>query len=88
MEAFAAYNAGDYETALAKQRIAAEKEPDNPIAHFNAACCAARAGHADEAIELLRRAVEINPRVRELTAGDEDLDSIRDDPRFAQLAKG
>ena len=51
------------------------------------ACFAARAGHADEAIELLRRAVELNPRVRELMAGDEDLDSIRDDPRFAELAK-
>ena len=87
VEAFAAYGAHDYETALAKQRIAAEKQPDNPIAHFNAACFAARAGHADEAIELLRRAVELNERVRELMAADEDLDSIRDDPRFAELAK-
>ena len=53
---------------------------------FNAACFAARAGNADEAIEFLRQAVEINERVRELMAGDEDLDSIRDDPRFAELA--
>ena len=86
MEAFAAYRAGDYETALAKQRIGAEKRPDNPVDRFNAACFAARAGNADEAIEFLRQAVEINERVRELMAGDEDLDSIRDDPRFAELA--
>jgi A/B hydrolase-like, N-terminal domain len=55
------------------------------VARFNAACFAARAGRADEAIEHLRRAVEINERVKELMATDEDLDSIRDDRRFAEL---
>jgi tetratricopeptide (TPR) repeat protein len=86
-EAFAAYSKGDYETAVAKQRIVIEKRPDDPVAHFNAGCFAARAENVDEAIEHLRRAVEINDRVRELMAADEDLDSIRDDPRFADLAK-
>jgi tetratricopeptide (TPR) repeat protein len=86
-EAFAAYNAGDYETALAKQLVVVEKQPDNPVAHFNVGCFAARAGHADEAIESLRRAVEINDRIRELIATDEDLDSIRGDQRFAELTK-
>jgi tetratricopeptide (TPR) repeat protein len=85
-EAFAAYNAGDYEKALAKQRVVAEKQPDNPVAHFNVGCFAARAGHADEAMESLRRAVEINERIKELIATDEDLDSIREDSRFAELA--
>jgi tetratricopeptide (TPR) repeat protein len=86
-EAFAAYSAGDYETALAKQRVVVEKRPDDPVAHFNAGCFAARAGLADEAIEHLRRAVEINERIQELVATDEDLDSIREDHRFAELTK-
>lgn len=86
-EAFAAYNAGDFETALAKQLVVAEKQPENVIAHFNAGCFAAKAGHTDQAIGHLRRAVEINGRIRELIAGDEDLDSIREDPRFAELQK-
>jgi tetratricopeptide (TPR) repeat protein len=84
-EALAAYNAGDYETALAKQLVAVEKQPDNVIAHFNAGCFAARAGHADEAIEHLRRSIEINDGVKQLIATDEDLDSIREDQRFAEL---
>lgn len=84
-EAFAAYNSGDYETALAKQLVVVEKRPDSVIAHFNAGCFASRAGHADEAIEHLRKAVEINERVKELMATDEDLDSVREDPRFAEL---
>ncbi len=84
-EAFAAYGAGDYETALAKQLVVVEKRPNDPVAHFNVGCFAARGGHADEAIEHLRRAVEITGRITELMATDEDLDSIRDDPRFAEL---
>jgi hypothetical protein len=86
-EAFAAYNAGDYETALAKQLVVVEKRQSDPVVHFNAGCFAARAGHADEAIGHLGRAVEINDRIKELIATDEDLDSIRDDKRFADLAK-
>ncbi len=86
-EAFAAYSAADYDEALAKQLVVVEKQPENPIAHFNAGCFAARAGHADDAIEHLRRSVEINDRIKELIATDEDLDSIREDPRFVELAK-
>ena len=84
-EAFAAYNAGDYETALAKQLVVVEKRPDDPVAHFNAGCFAARAGRGDEAIDHLERAVEINERIKELIATDEDLDSIREDRRLAEL---
>jgi tetratricopeptide (TPR) repeat protein len=84
-EAFASYSAGDYEAALAKQLVVLEKRPDSAVAHFNAACFAAQAGHADEAIEHLRRAVEINDRIKQLIATDEDLDSIREDPRFTEL---
>jgi tetratricopeptide (TPR) repeat protein len=86
-DAFAAYNAGDYEEALAKQLVVVEKQPENPIALFNVGCFAARAGHADQAIEHLGRAVEINERIKELMATDEDLDSIREDQRFVELAK-
>ena len=84
-EAFAAYNDQDYEKALAKQLVVVEKRPNNPVAHFNVGCFAARSGHADQAIEALRQAVEINPRIKELIATDEDLDSIREDPRFLEL---
>jgi tetratricopeptide (TPR) repeat protein len=86
-EAFAAYSAGDYQEALAKQLVVVEKQPENPVAHFNAGCFAARSGSADDAIEHLRRAVKINDRIKELMATDEDLDSIRDDQRFAELMK-
>jgi tetratricopeptide (TPR) repeat protein len=84
-EALVAYNAGDFESALAKQLLVVEQRPTDPLAHFNAGCFAARAGHADEAIGHLRRAVELDGRIRELVATDEDLDGIREDRRFAAL---
>jgi len=84
-DAFAAYNTGDFETAIAKQRIVLEKRPNDAVARFNAGCFAARAGFADEAFEHLTRALEINERIKELIASDEDLDSIRDDQRLATL---
>jgi mannose-6-phosphate isomerase-like protein (cupin superfamily) len=86
-QAFAAYNAGDYELALEKQLVVVEKQPENPVAHFNVGCFAARAGHADQAIEALERAIAINDGVKELIATDEDLDSLRQDERFQKLAK-
>jgi len=84
-DAFVAYNKGEFETALAKQRIVLEKRPTDAVARFNAGCFAARAGLADEAFDHLGRALEINARVKELIETDDDLDSIRDDQRFAPL---
>ena len=84
-DAFAAYNTGDFETALAKQRVVLEKRPNDAVAHFNAGCFAARAGLGDEAFDHLGRALQINERIKELVATDEDLDSIRENPRFAAL---
>jgi hypothetical protein len=84
-EAFSAYTSGDFETALAKQLVALEKRPSDTVAHFNAACFAARAGRADDAIGHLQDAIARNDRIKELIATDDDLDSIRDDPRFVQL---
>jgi len=86
-EAMAAYGKGDYDTAVAKQLIVVEKRPQDAVAHFNVACFAARAGRADEAIEHLHKSVELNERIKELIATDEDLDSIREDPRFAAFTK-
>jgi tetratricopeptide (TPR) repeat protein len=86
-EAMLAYGKGDYETAVAKQLVVVERRPNDPVAYFNAACFEARAGRADDAIEHLRRAVEINERIKELIRTDEDLDSLREDPRFEVLAK-
>ena len=73
--------------ALAKQLVVVEKRPGDPVAHFNVGCFAARAGPRRPGDRAPGRAVEINDRIKELIATDEDLDSIREDQRFVELAK-
>lgn len=57
--------------------------------HYNLACFEARTGRPEEALAALRRAAELEPdQVRRFAPGDSDLDSIRDDPRFASAIAG
>jgi tetratricopeptide (TPR) repeat protein len=84
-KALEAYNAGDFEKALELVQQVLAREPDDVLSLFNAACFEARLGRTDDALEHLRRAIEVNERAIEQARGDEDFDSIRDDPRFKQL---
>src|SRR5919108_2669098 len=86
-DAFAAYSAGDYDKAVEKQKAFVQAKPDSVVGHFNLGCFAARAGRADEAFEHLRKAVELDERAKEYIPKDEDLESIRNDPRFAALTE-
>ncbi len=83
-EMFPLYEAGDYAGAAAVLRSALERDPDDAGLHFNLACMEALQGHADEALDALEH-VGNEERFRELVASDSDLDSLRDDPRFAEL---
>jgi tetratricopeptide (TPR) repeat protein len=86
--AFDAYNAKDYELALERYRELLETDfPRKAGIFFNIACCEALLGRTDDAIEHLREAIEQDPQAAELARTDTDLDSIRDDPRFAELVK-
>ncbi len=79
------YQAGDYETALEKLQPVLQERPE-ALVYFNAACMEARLGRTDDAIAHLQQAIEDDDRIKENIRTDEDLDSIREDPRFAALA--
>ena len=57
--------------------------PDHAGTHYNLACAHARAGHAEVALEHLERAVELQESFAEYAPKDDDLASLREDPRFA-----
>lgn len=68
-------------------RKAREERPDSWAMVYNSACWEALAGNPDEAFEHLRRARDLAPdEIRPYLAEDSDLDSLRDDPRFQELA--
>jgi tetratricopeptide (TPR) repeat protein len=80
--ALPALNAGDYETALRLLREGLAEKPGHPALLYNLACAEARAGERDAALEHLAAAVEARETLRERAREDDDLASIRDDPRF------
>jgi tetratricopeptide (TPR) repeat protein len=86
-EAMEAYNAGDFEKAIERLGQVLAREPNDVLSLYNSACFEARLGRTDDALEHLRRAIEVGERERvvEYARGDEDFDSIREDPRFKKL---
>jgi hypothetical protein len=62
--------------------------PDSPSLQFALACVEALQGRADEALAMLRAAVEREPRLRDAARTDADFETLRDDPRFRELTAG
>ena len=84
--AYAELRAGNAERGRAAMQEALDRQPDEWQGAYNAACFEALAGETDAALDHLRRAVELDRReVRRYAPEDTDLDSIRDDPRYAEV---
>ena len=81
----AGYQAGEYAEVADRGRELVEAHPQYPLLFYNLACCESLAGRKDDAIDHLRRAIEISDQVREFAKGDSDFDPIRDEPAFQQL---
>jgi Flp pilus assembly protein TadD/class 3 adenylate cyclase len=54
---------------------------------YNLTCVLAMQGRADEALKYLKRAIAVYPPYAKQAAADEDLRSLRDDPRFTTLVR-
>ena len=72
-----AYRRGDYDEAYAIASPGLAEQPDHPGLLYNLACYRALAGRHDDALELARRAFELDPAPRAWADGDADLDAIR-----------
>ena len=55
---------------------------------YNLACAEAKLGETDAALDHLLRATELEERFAEYAQDDEDLASLRDDPRFPSAPRG
>jgi tetratricopeptide (TPR) repeat protein len=82
---YEAYKEGDYERALELFKEGLDEFPNASGRYYNIACMLALLGRRDDAIENLRRAVEIDPDAYK-PAEDGDFESLKDDPDFLAIA--
>jgi Tfp pilus assembly protein PilF len=75
------------QTLEIRRRVLGPEHPDTAASSFNLACMAARKGQRDEALSLLREAMEHGLKMHGLARleDDRDLKSLHGDPRFQAL---
>jgi predicted esterase len=73
---------GDYARAVVALTLATEAAPARPGFWYNLACSHARAGDRSQALDALEKAVASGFTNRGHIASDEDLKSLRGEPRF------
>jgi tetratricopeptide (TPR) repeat protein len=79
------YEAGEHAELADRLRPIVDANPQYSDLAYNLACVESLAGRATDAIEHLRRAIEMSERWREFARGDSDFDAIRDEPAFKEL---
>jgi hypothetical protein len=80
------FDAGRFAEAADRSRELVESHPQLPMLRYMLACCELESGRSAEAIEQLQAAL-VTRRMRAIAAKDPALDSIRDEPAFAELMR-
>jgi hypothetical protein len=80
-----AYREEDWASALASTRRALEIYPGNAHLLYNVACMRARLGEDDASLTALAESVAQWEPYKEMARKDDDLESLREDPRFLEL---
>lgn len=78
-------NAGSFEDARDQFEAILTQSPQADFAHYGMALLSSMTGQAEEALEHLSRAIEINPANRIQARSDPDFIDMADDPRFTEL---
>jgi tetratricopeptide (TPR) repeat protein len=85
MLAYAYSAAGRHEEALVEDRRLVERAPERADLHYDLACSLALLGRRDEAFASLGRALDLGFDDGDCLDSDDDLVSLRKDPRWAPL---
>jgi tetratricopeptide (TPR) repeat protein len=86
-DAYPLWEAGDHAKAVEIFRSVVDEHPNAGIVLYNLACVETLAGEPDQALEHLRRSIELEERFREYARTDEDFAAIRDRSEFRELVE-
>ena len=79
------YEKGEYAEAADRGRALVEAHPQYADLLYNLACCESLAGRTADAVDDLRRAIDMSERFRAYAQDDSDFDPIRDESAFKEL---
>ena len=79
------YEAGEYAEVADRLRGLVEAHPQYAELFYNLACCESLAGRTTDAVDHLRRAIDMSERFRAHAKDDSDFDPIRAEPAFKEL---
>lgn len=79
------YEKGEHAEVAARLRNVVDAHPQYALLFYNLACCESMVGRDTDAIEHLRRAIELSERFRAAARDDSDFDPIRDAAAFKEL---
>lgn len=86
-EAWTLFMAKKYAEALPHQERAAKISPKNPEVLYDLAVIRLAAGKPDEALNALREALTLNPKLKAQAKEDKDFAALASDPRFVEMIK-
>lgn len=78
-------NQGNYEDAREHIDAILATRPEADYAYYGAALLASMTGQAEECLQHLGRAIELNSQNRILARRDSDFGDMADDPRFTEM---
>jgi tetratricopeptide (TPR) repeat protein len=79
------YEAGNYADLVPQLREVVAQAPEYGLLFYNLACLESLTGQEAEAIQHLRKAIELSEQFRAYARQDSDLDAIREDPAVQEL---
>jgi tetratricopeptide (TPR) repeat protein len=79
------YEAGEYAEVIDRARVLVEAHPQYALLFYNLACCESLTGQKTDAVDHLRRAIDLSEGFRGYAKDDSDFDPIRDEPAFKEL---
>jgi len=85
-DVFALLDSGRYVEAKRLLTAALDRYADRSTLLYNLACAEAQLGETDAALDHLRSAIAARPSLAEYAPDDADLEPLRGDPRFAEIA--
>jgi tetratricopeptide (TPR) repeat protein len=79
------YETGEYAEVADRLGVLVEAHPQYALLFYNLACIESLTGRKTDALDHLRRAIDISEQFRAYAQDDSDLDPIRDERTFKEL---